>query len=819
MQDLRDALRALRASPVVSAVLILSLALGIGANTALFSILNAIILKPLPVEDPDSLVRISGGADRTTFTKAVWEQIRHQRLFAGTLAWLSARFDLSRGGPTEFVDGMWASGNAFAILGVQPALGRLIGEDDDRAGGGPDGPVVVISHRLWRQRFAGAPDVIGRTLTLDRVAFRIVGVTAASFTGLDVGLPFDVAVPISAMALTGRVDPKSDGRTGPWLNVMARLQPGDAIASAGTRLRAAQAEIREATLPDYPRQEYRDAFLREPFEVVPLRASSSFLKRRYERPLKALLLVVALVLVIACANIANLLLARTAARRHELGVKRALGASRLRLARQLAIESLLLAVIGTALGALVAAWTSRALVLQLSTWSYAVFLDLSPDARALGVTAGIAAAAALLFGTVPALRAASVDPVEALRSARTTAYGAARIGLAGALVVGQIAISLVLVAAAGLFARSFRTLATLDVGFDRDAVLVADADVRKTTVPEDGRAAFAHRIRDAAAAAPGVRAASVSVVLPAGMMKGTRNIRIPGARRNSEAVTVQTNEMTPGWFETLGLRLVTGRDFTDADRAGAPAVAVVNEAFVRRYLRSRPALAAVIEDTTVPEKPRSVEIVGVVADAIYYSIREQAPPTLYQPLAQSPWRMFYTFNLCVRGASGVSTNLQRAVAEAVARVDPNVSLTFRPLRDQIDGTFAQERLLALVSGFFGALSLLLASLGLYGVTAHAVTRRRGEIGIRAALGAAPAAVTRMILRSVAGLVGLGISIGLLASLGLGRLAASLLFGIEPRDPATLGGAGALLALVAMLAGWLPSRRAARIDPMTVLKES
>ncbi len=476
--DWRDAWRSLRATPIVTAIAVLSLALGIGANTALFSILNSLILKSLPVREPQQLVLLDGG-----WTNPIWEQVRDRErvLAADAFAWSEDSFDLSQGGPTDLVDGFWASGRMFEILGVSTVLGRTLTPADDTRGGGKDGAVAVISYGFWQRRFGGAADVIGRTITIQRQPFTIVGVTEPGFFGPEVGRSFDVAIPIGADPLIRGAATWLDARSTWWLNIMARLEPGQSVEQATARLRAAQHQIREATIPLHWKGEDLAGYLKEPLTFLPAATGPSSLRRRYEQPLTAILIVVGLVLLIACANIANLLLARAIARRHELSVRLALGASRLRLVRQLLAESVMLSAAGAALGLAFASWGGRILVGQLATTNDAVFLDLSFDWRVLGFTMAVAAITAILFGLAPAIGVSGVAPNEALKEQGRGVNHDRRLGVRNALVVVQVALSLTLVVAAGLFARTFYTLSTRDAGFESDSVLVVNANVLTST--------------------------------------------------------------------------------------------------------------------------------------------------------------------------------------------------------------------------------------------------------------------------------------------------------------------------------------------------
>ncbi len=820
MTDLRDAFRALRATPVVTAVAVLSLALGIGANTAIFSILDSLLLRALPVRQPQRLALVfCGGANRSSWTNPLWEALRaHGELFDGAFAWGSPRFNLARGGEIEPVNGVMASGGYFDVLGVRAILGRTFTYADDVRGGGPDGPVAVISYAFWQRRFGGAADVIGKPLTLDGATVTIIGVTPPAFTGTLMGRAFDVAVPLGVEPLIrGKRDSALDRRSWWWLSVMARLKPGQTIASATAALRGVQPHLREATLPDDWRPEDLKRYLADGFELRPSSNGPSYLRRQYMQPLVTIMVVVALVLVIACSNIANLLLARATARRHELSVRLALGASRWRLARQLLAESLLLSGGGALAGLLFAGWGSRLLVRQLSTEGETVFLDLSLDWRVLGFTAAVTIATAVLFGTAPAFRAAGVAPNDALKEQGRGTIGDRGARLGQALVIAQVALSLVLVVAAGLFVRTFTALTRLPLGFDRDRVLIVDMSARKSAVDPSGRAALYARIRDSVAAVPGVTQAAISAVTPvSGMTWNTTIEQPPGLALSENDRETYVNLVGPGWFATYGTPLLAGRDITPQDSLGTPHVIVVNETFARTFFPGRSPLGQRVGERPGAPEPE-LEIVGVVKDAVYASLRRPVPPTMYKAAAQSK-DPGSSMNVSVR-ASGPPAALSRSLAAAVTGVDRDVTFTFRPLSREIDGALTQEWIVAMLSGFFGALALLLAGLGLYGVMAYSVSRRRAEIGIRMALGAAPAGVVWIVLRRVAVLVAIGVLFGAAASLWLSRFVAPLLFGLAPRDPMTLAGAIVVLAAVGTLAGWLPARRAARIDPARVLRES
>ena len=822
MTHLRDAVRALRATPLVTAVAILSLALGIGANTAMFSIVDALVLRAMPVRNAERLTLLATGERIGSWTNPIWEAVRaRDSLFDGAFAYGQAHFNLAPRGQEELADGYWVSGRAFEVMGVGAMLGRTLTEADDRRGGGPDGAVAVISHGFWQRRFGAAQDVVGRTITLDRIPFTIVGVTPPGFFGPEVGRDFDVMVPIGTEPLIHGGTGSLDRRSSWWLDIMIRLRPGQSVEQATAALRTVQPRIADETRPTDWRPQDAARFLSEPFVLRAAATGKSDLRARYQRPLLTLMAVVGLTLLIACGNIANLMLARAAARRHELSVRTALGASAWRLAGQLLAESLLLSAAGAAFGVMLALWGSRLVVAQLSTATNRVFLDVGLDWRMLAFTAAVAGATALLFGTVPALRASRVAPIEALKEqGRGTSSGRGRVGLAGSLVVAQVALSLVLLVGAGLFVRTFAALAARDLGFERDRALVVGVDASRLGLQPEARRATFERVREAALAVPGVSHAALSVLTP--VQGGTWNwlMEFPGRPPLPEDERIVfMNLVSPGWFATLGTPLVAGRDFDDRDRLGAPRTVVVNRAFAAKYFAGVNPIGQVILESARPSAQQSpIEIVGIVGDAVYETPREPPPPTMYWPIAQMKQPQGGV-TLTVRAAAGTPpVQLARSMSAAVLAVNPDLTLGLQPMADVVDAALTQERLVARLSGFFGALALLLAALGLYGVTSYAVTRRHTELGIRMALGTTPAGVVRLVLGRTALLVGGGLVVGAAASWWLARFVEAMLFGLAPRDPVTLTAAALVLVAVGAVAGWLPAQRAAGIDPARVLRE-
>jgi predicted permease len=823
MTNLRDALRALRSNPLATSVAILSLALGIGANTAMFSIVDALVLRSLPVRNADRLVLLSASHEKDCacwWSNPVWESIRDRpTLFDGAFAYEAERFSLAQGGEIDPVDGLWASGRMFDVLGVDPILGRLFNEADDRRGGGPDGAVAVISYGFWQRKFGSASDVIGRTITLNLTPYTIVGVTPRTFFGPEVGRQFEVAVPLGTEPLMKLKLSSLDIRTNWWLHVVARLAPGQSVAQATAALRAVQPRIADETRPTNQRPQDAAMHLKAPFILERAASGTSDLRRAYEGPLFALMAVVGLTLLIACGNIANLLLARAAARRHELSVRTALGASSWRIARQLFTESLLLSAIGAAFGVAFAFWGSRVVVAQISTGATRVFLETGIDLWMLAFTAAVATATALLFGVVPALRASRVAPIEAMKEQGRNTSSGRLVGLAGSLVMAQVALSFVLLIGAGLFIRSFSSLASVRLGFDHEGSLAVQIGARRAGLDSAARGAMYEGILQAARAMPEVSQAALSVHTPVDGSQDNWPMEFPGRIDLTERQkSVQMNWVSPGWFAIMRTPLVAGRDFDDRDRLGAARTLIVNHAFAKKYFGTANPIGQMIterEDITTDHSP--LQIVGVVDDVVYSSLREPPPPTMYWPIAQvrAPRA---SMTLIVRGRGSPGASLTKGIEAAIVNINHDLTLSFRPLTQQVESSIMVERLLAKLSGFFGALALLLAMLGLYGITSYAVNRRQVELGIRMALGTSPGGVVRLILSRMALLVGGGLVIGALASWWVSTFVSSMLFGLAPRDPSTMVGAMLVLVAVGAVAGWLPARRAARLDPARVLRE-
>jgi len=813
--DWRDAWRALASAPGMSIAAITSLALGIGANLALFTIANSLLLKPLPVRDPDRLVLLG----ESSWTNPIWEQIRDRqdRLFDGAFAWSNETFDLSTGGVKEPVEGAYASGRLFDVLGVPALIGRTLNEHDDVRGGGADGAVAVISHALWRQRYQGASDVLGRRLTIERVPFTIVGVMPAGFFGAEVGRRWDVVLPLETERLVRGTDSSLDARSVWWLNVILRLRSDQTIDAATTALRAAQPEIRDATRP--ARYPSGSSYLGDAFTLTPAAGGRSTLRGRYTRPLAIIMAVVSAVLLIACANIANLMLARASARRRDLSVRLALGASRARLARQLLAETFMLAAAGTLGGFLVSQWCSAALVRQLATPGYTPYLDLSADWRVIVGIVGITVVTALLFGLTPALGVSAIAPSDALKDQSRSVSGGSGMRMRNALVVVQVALSLAVIVCAGLFVRTFTSLALTPLGFDPSHLLVATVDLRQTAVDPASRAQLFDALGTAVAATPGVTSMGASAITP--ISGAGWNTRISYAGREipasaGRAALSWVNAVSLDWFASYGMTIRSGRGFTSGDRAGGAPVTIVNEAFVRQFFKGQSPVGDEIaaEYVTAPGVQR-LQVIGVVSDAIYRSARAGMVPTMYVPAAQrggSPSSMGFTIKTAM--PLGLMT---RDLGESLSRVAPGAGLTFLPMRDLVSGSVVQERLLAAVSGSFGGLALILAALGLYGVTSYSVSRRRAEIGIRMALGADRTSVVRLVMRRLIVLLAIGLGSGLLLAAWASRFVGTLLFGLDAHDVRTFVMGATVLVVVGWFAGWVPARRAARADPMFALR--
>ena len=826
LKDLSFAARMLRKNPAFTLVAVLSLALGIGANTAIFQLLDVVRLKTLPVKAPQELaeVRITNmdgarGSFSTRYyavTNPIWEQLRdRQQGFSSLVAWGTGTFNLAQGGETRPARALWVSGNFFNGLGVSPILGRVLAPTDDQRGCGAPG--VVISHGFWQREYGGDSNVLGRKITLANHPLEIVGVTPPSFFGLEVGRNFDLALPICADAILSGANNSLDSGTSWWLMVTGRLKPGWSMQQATSNLQAISPELFATTLPaNYPPisvNSYRGFKL----EAVSAASGYSALREDYERPLWLLFGIAGLVLLIACANLANLLLARASGREREMAVKQALGASRWRLMRQLLAESLLLATVGAALGALLAQNLSRFLVSFLNTSGNNVFLDLGLDWRVLGFAAGAAALTCVLFGLAPALRATRIEPGAAMKaSGRGLTAGRERFSLRRALVVVQVALSLVLVAGALLFSRSLNKLETVNTGFRPDGILITQAGFAQLNVEPERRLSFKRQMLDGIRAIPGVEAAAETNIVPLSG-NGWVNFVWKDGSDTQRKLDTSFSRISSDYFETLNIPLLGGRNFNDNDAANAPRVAIVNETFARKLLDGVHPIGQRFRIEATPDTPETVyEIVGLVKDTKYEDLRENFGPIAYLANLQEPGTVGTGAQFLIH------SNLPRAeltasVKRVLADVNPAISIKFIDYKTMIGESMLRDRLMATLSGFFGLLALLLASIGLYGILSYGVASRTKEIGIRMALGARSREVLSLILREALLLVLAGVVVGLPVVFAATRFASTLLFGLTATDPLSLAGAALLLFAVALVAGYIPARRATKVDPLVALR--
>ena len=823
-QSLRHAFRLLRLSPGFTIISVLTLALGIGANTAIFQLIDSVRLRAIPVKNPQQLgtIRIADrhwgsgqfSSQYSQLTFPMWEQIRkRQEGFAEIAVWSDQRFNLATGGEVRKAKGIRVSGDFFHVLGVEPILGRLLGPEDDQPGCGVAG--ANISYSFWQRNFAGDPSVVGKRLTLDGNSFEVLGVTPPGFNGISVGDTFDVAAPICVEPILSPRNNRLTLRHAWWLASIGRLKPGWTIARTNAQMNAVTPAILQETIPPV----YDAAGVKKylEYKLGAFSASTGFseLRQDSETSLWLLLGISGLVLLIACANLANLMLARAGARERQITIRRALGASRWRMIRDLLSESLLLAVAGTICGLFLAFAISRLLVAFISTPQSQIFLDLGMDWRLLAFTTALAVLTTVSFGLAPAVRATRAEPATLLQSgSRGMSGGRERFSLRRILVVSQVALSVVLLMGALLFVRSLRNLTTLNVGFLQSGILVTDVDFKRLQIPEERFTEYKRDILKHVQAMPGVKSAASAMLVPFGGSTWNDNVLLEGS--DQDAGVVWLNYLGAGYFQTIGTPLLAGRDFDDRDTATSVKVAIVNQAFVRKILKGVDPLGKRFRIHEPPGKPRPLyEIVGVTGDNKFQDMHEEFLPFMYFPATQQE-KPGPDDQILIRSSLPL-TSLMASLRETIAGVNPGIDLEFRVLKTRIHDSLLQEELMATLSGFFGFLAALLAAIGLYGVISYMVVQRTREIGIRMAIGAKRADVVRMILGEAGVLTVAGLVIGIGLALGAAQAAKSLLYGLKPRDPLTLVMAVILLSAVASLASFLPAHRASKLDPLTALR--
>jgi predicted permease len=821
-QDLGHAFRLLLKSPGFTAAIVLSLALGIGANTAIFSLLDAVMWRTLPVRDPAGLWVVDPG-----LTYQQYRKVADENQAADLAAYATVRLNISVNGSVEpTTDGQLVTGGYFALLGVNPVVGRTIGPEDDRV---PNGhPVAMISHGYWNHRFARSPEVLGQTLSISGSPFTIIGVTPPEFFGVEVGMNPDVFIPVmmqpTAMpSFENLLDQPIIFRT--WLTPLARLHPGVQIAHAQSAIHTLALEV----LPQGMRER-----LGTTFRLTTAATGLSSLRRQFSQPLFVLMAVVGVVLLIACANTANLLLARAAARRQELAMRLALGASRWRITRQLLIESTVLALLGGVSGILLARVATQLLVIFMSSGRSPISLDLNPNPRILAFTAAVSIATGILFGLAPAVGAARLDLWSTLKNLTGRGRGSLKPGKV--LAVFQVALSLLVLISAGLFTRSLQKLSGDNFGVARDSVLVVRVEPRgsdQRNIPGTTmRLDRTYRdLLEAVRTIPGVRTASIGQATPTAPLAGAgAQVALP----SGETVRIPLVMLYADYFATMGIPLAAGREFNESDLAvNAPSVCMVNEAYVRRVFPNENPIGRPCyngrrpnpDDTAGPRyapnaAPEDYRIVGVVKDSRYTNPRGETEPVIYTTFLQTgTGRGQMVLHLRVLGDVAA---LLPNIRDAVLRIDPSLpTFDVHTLAQEMDAALVQERLIAMLSTLFGVLALLLASVGLYGLLTFGVVQRTNELGLRMALGARPTELVGMVLREAMILVVAGIAVGVPAAMIIIRLAGSqiagLLFQLTPSDPWTIGAASLVLVAVAAAAAYLPARRSSRVNPLIALR--
>jgi predicted permease len=827
LRDLRYSLRSLRKSPLFLAVAVLSLALGIGANTAIFTLINQLILQPLPVRNPEQLVMLAGrgkhyggnnGMDRLSYP--MYQEIRDKnQVFSGMFCTYPATVSASFEGGTELIGADFVSGNYFPVLGIGAAVGRVFTASDDLVQGGH--PLAMLSHGYWRTRFGADPGILGKQIVVNGLALTIVGVSEAGFDGVEPGRAPQLRIPITMKDVLPRSDfGRLNANRFRWVEVFGRLKQGMTLDKAQAGLQPLFHQIlgREVTEKPFAKASpfVKDEFLKMWMEVMPGSKGRSNLRRAYSKPLFALMGIVGLVLLIACSNLANLLIARASARQKEIAVRLALGATRASLIRQLLLESLVLAAAGGSLGVALAVTIDRALIGFLPSGHTPLSLSSTPDWTVLGFTFGISLVAGVLFGLVPALQSTRPKLANTLKDQAGGVIRGGSAGLRKGLVVAQVSLALLLLIGAGLFLQSLRNLKTLNPGFDVRNVLAFDVNPTMNRYDRKWTTDYYRRLRQRLSVFPGVESHVFAAVPLLENNEWDNWVTIEGySAKQDERPDPHMQFCSPGFFKTLKIPVLLGRDFDDRDVAGAPKVAIVNQKFANRYFGAASPLGRHVGMGIDPGTKTDIQIVGVVGDTKYESMRDEIPYELYVPAEQQNFANGST--VYVR-AAGDPTRMFDLLRKEVREVNADVPMyDMRTLSGQMEISLLTERLLATLSSVFGLLATLLAAIGLYGVMAFMVTRRTREIGIRMALGAGQGKVVWMILRESLTLAGVGMTIGLAGAYVLTRLIQAQLFGVQPTDLLTLAAASLGIAVMTALAGYLPARRATAIDPMRALR--
>jgi predicted permease len=827
LQDLRFAFRTLRKSPMFTGIAVLSLALGIGANTAIFSLIDQIILQLLPVRNPEELVLLTSRGSHygsntggNAISYPMYQDFRDKnQVFQGMFCRYGTAFSMNYEGRTELASAEMVSGNYFPVLGVGAALGRVFNAQDDLHQGGH--PIGVLSYGYWKTRFGGDLNVLGKKLVLNGYPITIVGVSQAGFDGVEPGYSPQIRVPMMMKKeLTPGPFYSLNDRRGRFVQAFGRLKPGVTLerAKAGLQPLFHQILQMEVQQKEFARatEHTKQQFLKMWMDVLPASKGRSGLRQQFTNPLYALMAIVGLVLLIACSNVANLLIARATARQKEVAVRLAIGASRVRLIGQLLQESLILSLAGGVLGIALAMWIDQGLISFLPAGITPYTLSGRPDLRVLGFTFAISVLTGMIFGLVPAIQSTRPALAGTLKDqAGGVVGGSSGVGLRKALVVAQVALSLLLLVGAGLFMQSLTNLRNLNPGFTTDNLLSFAVNPMLNGYKQERGLQFYRQLHDKLNQMPGVTSASLAVVPLLDDNEWDSTVTVEGyTTKQGEWVDPHMQFVSPGFFATLKIPIVLGRDFTARDEKNAPKVAIVNERFAKRYIAGNP-IGRHVGMGGDPGAKTDIEIVGVVADTRYEGLRTEVPYELYIPHRQMEFQVGMT--AYVR-AAGDPEQLFTTLRNAVREVDSNVPVyRMRTLDQQLDKSLMSERLLASLSSVFGAIATLLAAIGLYGVMAYMVARRTREIGIRMALGASGGSVVWLVMREVMLLAAIGMAIGLTGAFGVTRLIQTQLFGILPTDAATMI-AGALgIAGVAALAGYLPARRATTIDPMIALR--